>query len=290
MNGPLLLLLACVGPKPADGGPADTEAHSLDSDSGSTHTAETDSAVDSGETGDSAPPLDWHAGDPIPGWDDTNCDDVPRTRRLRARFPDVLRVVGTFEAGGAGWGPHSWNVQVRDCDGFPCSDEDEEIRMSFPGVKATLSGGSDAAAEPRAQGWWGPDASERRAVTLAGNGPFVSWSNGGYGDIGVGTACFQTVRPDRVSGFLRIEIPARNSTPEIDVYTSYYLDVPFDVVVPERGAVDARAPATGTPPEGFTFVHFVYEQPFESAWAWDQIEDARVADVLKERYRPYNAP
>ena len=104
------------------------------------------------------------------------------------------------------------------------------------------------------------------------------------------TVCFERVRPDEVRGTVRAEV--FNYPYEIvNYYPSLVYRFPFDIDYPDHSGFDATLPdEPADQPDGYTTAHFIYDQPYDDAWPWDDITDPSIREQLYDRYAPYNTP
>lgn len=291
---PLLLGCAPGSSKPppdgADSPGVDTsESGDSPAESDSPESADTTDTTETAETGDSVPWTDWAPGEEVPGWSDADCTEPSPGRSFVFEYPDLFRFEGRFTAEVAWAGPHEGVVQLRDCNLFLCPAD--SLSLEVPYVWARLEAVGDDGAT-RGEGEWGPDEVTARHVGSSGRSALVDWENDGTAERAPAsvTVCLERVRPDEVRGVVRVEVTA-GDYPYIAVsyYDSVVFRFPFDVLLPERSGEDLSRPATPEDrPEGFDVAHFLYDQPYDEAWPWDDIRDPSIREQLYERYRPYN--
>ena len=288
----LHILLACTGgtskaqEETGDPSAGDT-ADSVDShvETGD-ETAESETAEESGDTGDTYPYTEWSPGDEVPGWEDADCTEAYPGRTYVLTFPDIFAAVGGFLNGLPGAGPHLYTIQLRDCANFPCASD--TLAKIVPYVAATLDGTAGDMGQPRGIGEWGPDNDGVRQVQGDGRSLLMDWTNhGGRFYEALVTVCFERVRPDEVRGSVRAEVPLSG----VNYYDSLVYRFPFDVMYPDHSGFDSTQPdVPADQPDGYTTAHFVYDQPYDGAWPWDDITDPSIREQVYERYAPYNAP
>ena len=295
----LLVLTACTGPssKPtgetADSTSIDTGDSAVDSETAESDTSESDTAADSdtGETADTAPPIEWSPGDDIPGWEDADCTEAHPGRTYVITYPDTYAALGTFLDGMPGSGPHLYSLQLRDCANFPCAAD--TLDVTVPYVNVALDGTAGDGGLPRGTGEWGPDESGVRHVLGDGRSMLIDWDNGVYDYVPTTiTVCIERLRPDEVRGAVRVEVTALNYPYNpVYYYDTLVYRFPFDIRYPDHAGFDATQPdVPADQPLGYTTAHYTYEQSYDAAWPWDDITDPSVREQVYERYTPYNAP
>lgn len=289
----LLLIAACTGPsKPAGetAESAETADSVIDSETAQ-ETAETDTgeSADSADTVDTAPYTEWNPGDDIPGWEDADCTEQHPGRTYVIEYQDIFLIDGSFLAGMPGVGPHTVHVRLRDCEDFPCAAD--SLDLTVPYILADLDATRGDDGHPRGTGEWGPDATTNRQAVGSGLSMLMDWATDGSLDgLASLTVCVERMRPDEVRGAVRAEVAAaRYPYGVINYYDSLVYRFPFAVQLPDHAGFDASQPdSPADKPEGYDTAHFVYEQPFDEAWPWDDITDPSIREQIQDRYTPYN--
>lgn len=287
---PLLVFTACTGTdKPPGETASDTGNSTVDSDT-AVETAESDTAdTESGDSEDTWPYTEWNPGDDIPGWDDADCTEQHPGRTYVIEYPDVYTVQGTFMTGMPGTGPHTLAVRLRDCVNFPCAAD--SLDDAVPYILADLDGTRGDDGHARGTGEWGPDADGNRQVVSNGRSMLIDYANetGSFARATV-TVCIERMRPDEVSGAVRAEVTARNYPyGVVNFYSSLVYRFPFSIRFPDHAGFDSTRPdSPADMPEGYATAHYLYDQPYDEAWPWDDITDPSVREQLYDRYSPYN--
>lgn len=301
MNPPAMFLVlagACTGtsskPSGETAAPEETAESTADTDTGAdsvTDTADTTDTTDTsgGDSEDTFPHTEWSPGDEVPGWDDADCTEQHSGRTYVITYPDIYMIQATFMSGMPAAGPHLFGVRLRDCAHFPCAADslDDTVPYTLADLDATR--GDDA--QPRGIGEWGPDAEGPRQVVSHGRSALIDFANeaGSFTRASV-TVCIERLRPDEIRGAVRAEVFERNFPyGAIGYYNSLVYRFPFSIRLADHAGFDATLPDDPADmPEGYATAHFVYEQPYDDAWPWDDITDPSIREQLYERYTPYN--
>lgn len=290
----LLLLLACTGDKnPGEtAAPDDTQDTVADT---VVETAESDSGVDTaesdtGDSGDTAPPVAWAPGDDIPGWEDADCTEPHPGKTFEITFPDIYVAEASFLQGMHGAGPHLLDLGLRDCSyNPPCSTD--SFHLDYPYLLTNLDGTAGDGGVARGLGEWGPDADGLRQVVGSGRSMLADWSNDGTLVSATVTVCIARMRPDELRGALRAEIAWGTYPYNFQFYDSLVFRFPFEVHFEDHAGFDLnQADIPEDKPLGYVIAHYLYDQPYDEAWPWDDVTDPTIREQVYERYTPYNLP
>lgn len=252
-----------------------------------------DSGSEAPESSESA----WAPGDPIPGWIDYACPVLATSASVESwTYPATYATAGYVACdpsalcpSGRGWALSGY---VGTCDG-DCSSEDgpEADWMQFGLGRWMLDSRPPLGTYVR-------DDREllvaihdvrEEGLLLAENLSYAYHADG-Y-DTWDGSACVAELRPDRVSGWLRLDDRPLST------------EMPSSVTVSDDGEPDAYfVPFVVEFPPGATYeepwegelasdvFRGAYTLPYDEWWPWDDITDPEIRGAIYEMYKPVNVP